>query len=455
MQLPTPSLSLTQKKTTKRSKRQADSQRQLRYLTGAIALEETVNPHLIRHTMLIVSAAVMGFIVWASLAHISEVSRAYGEIVPASSARVVQHLDGGMVKEIDVVEHQLVQEGDLMFVVDGTGASEDVGELQTRQSALALQIERLHAQIDGRQPDFTAIAASDTDRDRERATYDSVIASRANERAVLRDQLAQKEQSAQAAGARANALSKNMGVAQSQYSMLSGLKDKQLITTPRYLESLRQLNETQGNLSSAVNEQHEAQAGISEYGSRLSMLDTRNRNDDYTQLSTAENEYAQNGQHLAKLQERAARREVRSPATGYVKGLKVTTLGSVVQPGEVLAEIVPANDQLIGDVHIRPQDIGLLKIGQPVRLKVSAYDFSRFGAINGRLTTVSASTFTDEHGEKYYRGRIEMDQPAMGTGHPLMPGMTIEADIVTGKKTVIGYLMKPVQVAMSNALSER
>ena len=451
MNLPAPTLPLKQKT----ARRHAESQRQLRYLTGAIALEETVNPHLIRRTMLIVSAAVMGFIVWASLAHISEVSRAYGEVVPASSARVVQHLDGGMVKEIDVAERQLVKQGDVMFVIDGTGAGEDVGELTARQSALALQIERLHAQIENRQPDFAAIRADDTAKARERAAYDSVIASRSNERDVLRQQMAQKQQSAQAAGARAEALGKNIGVAQSQYDMLAGLKDKQLITTPRYLESLRQLNETQGNLSSAVNEQREAQAGIGEYAQRLAMLDSRNRSDDYTQLATAENESAQNREHLAKLQERADRREVRAPVTGYVKGLKVTTIGSVIQPGEVLAEIVPANDTLVGAVHIRPQDVGLIRIGQPVRLKISAYDFSRFGAIDGRLSTISASTFTDEHGEKYYEGRVAMDQPTMGSGQALLPGMTLEADIVTGKKTVLGYLMKPVQVAMSGALSER
>ncbi len=278
------------------------------------------------------------------------------------------------------------------------------------------------------------------------------------ERSVLREQLAQKQQGARAADARAAALGKNIAVAQQEFAMLDGLKQKQLITTSRYLDSQRRLNETQGSLSSASSEKQEAQAAIGEFQQRLTMLDARGRSDAYDQLHAAEAEFAQSSERLTKLQERADRREVRAPVTGYVKGLKVTTLGSVVQPGETLAEIVPADDKLLAEVRIRPQDIGQVTLGEKARVKISAYDFARFGAMEGELSMISATTFTDETGQKYYKGRVSLANPYVGNdpqAHRLMPGMTVEADIITGQKTVLGYLLKPVQVAMSNALTEK
>lgn len=437
---------------------QAESQRQLRYLTGAIALEETQSPHLIRRTMLIVSGAVMAFIAWSALSEISEVSRAFGEIVPASSTRVVQHLDGGQVKEILAAEHQRVQEGDLLFVMDGIGAGQDLGELQARQNALALQLERLHAFLDQRAPDFSAVAADDTAKAREMDAYQSMLAAREDERSVLRQQLAQKQQSAHAASARLGTLSKNANVMKQEFSMVGSLKEKGLVTTPRYLDSLRRLNDTQGNLSTASDEKREAEAAIAEFENRLAMLDARSRNSVYELLHAAESEFAQNTQRLGKLQQRAERAEVRAPVTGYVKGLRVTTVGSVVQPGETLAEIVPEGDTLVAEVRIRPQDVGQIAQGKKARVKVSAYDFARFGALEGELTKISATTFTDETGGRYYRGRIAFANAYLGADsaqNRLMPGMTVEADIVTGQKTVLGYLLKPVQVAMSNAMTEK
>lgn len=441
-----------------RDRRLAESQRQLRYLTGAIALEETVNPHLIRRTMLVVAGAVLLFVVWASVASISEVSRAYGEIVPSSSTRVVQHLDGGQVRMIAVTEHQLVREGDLLFVVDGLGAGEDLDELKAHQAALGLEIERLRAFVEARQPDFAAIAAPPEAKTRELDAFASMLAAREDERSVLRQQLQQKQQNAHAAEARLGTLGKNMKVAEQEYAMLQTLKDKQLITTPRYLDSMRRLNETQGNLATASNERTEAFSGIREYENRLAMLDARYRNDTYEQLHRAESDLAQTNERLGKLQQRADRREVRAPVSGYVQGLKVTTLGSVIQPGQTLAEIVPAGDTLVAEVRIRPQDVGQVRIGEKARVKISAYDFARFGALEGTLALISATTFTDEQGQKYYRGRILLDTPYVGANpeeHRLLPGMTAEADIITGEKTVLGYLLKPVQVAMSNALSEK
>lgn len=161
---------------------------------------------------------------------------------------------------------------------------------------------------------------------------------------------------------------------------------------------------------------------------------------------------------LNKLKERVTRLEIRSPISGVVKGITVQSPGTVVKPGQTLFEIVPTGDTLIADIRIAPKDIGNVYPGQPVRIKVSSYDFSRYGALDGTLDLISATTFSDDKGEKYFAGSVSLASSYIAAGGKrleLMPGMTVEADIVTGEKAVLGYLLKPVRVAMEGALTEK
>lgn len=439
-------------------RRQGDRQLQLRYLSSAITLEETINPYLVRSAMLTVSFVVMAFILWSVFAHVSEVSRAYGAIEPKSLMRVVQHMDGGIVKDILVSERQLVKAGDVLLRLDGTGASQDAGELLARQSALALQIERLHAVLERRKPNFASINAADVMKRQATAAYASMMAAHDDELDVMRQQVLQKKDSVRVLNSRIAALQKNLQLSRSESGSLSALKAQGLVTQSRLSESERRLNETQGDLGSLASQRDLAQATIAEYQKRLSMLDSKQTNQLYDDLYAAETEYAQNAQRSEKLGQRAGRLEVRAPVTGVVKGLHVNTIGSVVKPGETLLELMPADDTLVAVVRIRPQDMGQVNEGQKVRVKISSYDFARFGALGGTLSQVSATTFNDDSGNAYYRGEVSLDTDHIGDdpkAHRIMPGMTLEADIVTGEKSVMGYMLKPVQVALAGALTEK
>lgn len=168
-------------------------------------------------------------------------------------------------------------------------------------------------------------------------------------------------------------------------------------------------------------------------------------------------EIAQNAETIEKLKERVARLDIRAPTDGLVKGLAVNTLGAVIQPGQVLAEIVPLDERLMVQVKIPPQHIGHVRPGQSVQVKFSSFDFSRYGFVQGRLRQISATTFSGENGERYYEGRIDLEKAHVGDNpqNAIVPGMVVMADIVTGRKTVLDYLLKPIHNALKTAFTER
>lgn len=166
---------------------------------------------------------------------------------------------------------------------------------------------------------------------------------------------------------------------------------------------------------------------------------------------------AENIEIINKLQEQIVRLEIRAPSYGLVKGLAVNTVGAVVQSGQTLMEIVPLDKALEVQVKIAPKDIGHIKIGQPVQIKFSTYDFSRYGSVPGKLKQISATTFSAEDGERYYQGLVSLDKHYVGDnpGNTIMPGMTVMADIVTGDKTILQYMLKPIHRAVISAFTER
>jgi HlyD family secretion protein/adhesin transport system membrane fusion protein len=167
---------------------------------------------------------------------------------------------------------------------------------------------------------------------------------------------------------------------------------------------------------------------------------------------------AQNHEVLEKMNNRVGRLDVQSPVNGLVKGLTVNTVGGVIQPGQALMEIVPLDSQLVVEVRIPPQHIGHLKVGMPVQVKVSTFDFSRYGAITGKLEFLSPTTFMGERGERFYRGRVRLDKNYVGTNEAqniILPGMTVMTDIITGDKTIMAYLLKPIHNSIKTAFTER
>ena len=224
------------------------------------------------------------------------------------------------------------------------------------------------------------------------------------------------------------------------------------------LDTEQRVTTLSGDLATVDQQMKEAADTVSEYESRQTSLLASQLDDAYQELEQISIDLDQNIEVIRKLERAQDRLTVRAPVRGVVKGLTINTIGAVVQPGQALLEIVPVDEELIVETRIAPQYIGHVHIGQPVEVKVSAYDVSRYGSIDGELIFVSATTFADPDGRRYYRGRVRLNQDHAGddpTQHRILPGMTAMVEIITGEKTILEYLLKPVNVALSSAFSER
>lgn len=432
---------------------------QLRYLSQSVRLQEAVHPRLVRLTILSISLSVAVFTGWAAIANINEVARPPGEIVPQGFQQVVQHFEGGIVSDIMVSEGQMVEEGDVLLLLKGAGTAEDLKRAQAQQTSFRMQEERLHAFVDGRTPDFSNIpGVTDKMIGEQKKVFSSMIDSREKEKKVLEDQIAQKHQSIGILESRLGTAGKNLSIARNKHEKLSGLASRGSLPEIEFLESQQEVNTQRGAYEQIRQEINQARSELQEYQARLQSMAADRNDEAYQQLDAVRASIAQNEDIIAKARDRVVRLEVRAPVRGLVKGLSVNTIGGVVQPGQNLMEIVPLDKSLVVEARIPPQFIGNLKPGQPVQVKVSSYDFSRYGAISGKLDSISATTFTGEKGERFFRGRIVLDSNHVGKKagtHTVMPGMTVMVDIITGQKTILEYLVKPIHRSLLTAFSER
>lgn len=431
---------------------------QLRYLPQSVKMEEAVNPHIVRLTMMLISVAILIFILWSSFTEVNEMARAEGEVVPQGFVQVVQHLDGGLVREILTGEGDLVEEGQILVRIDDGGARQDLAEAQALQNSLEMQSERLHAFVESRKPDFSTFGKDKEHIGKQQRIFSSMMKARTKERHVVEDQITQKHEILNTLKARQRTLRKNIKIAKELMEMSERFKAKGSVSKKDYLETKQTLNDLQGDMAAAQADIAGAQSTLAEYTNRLSSLDAKHQDEAYMQLDGIESEFKQNYEVISKLKSRAARLDIRAPVTGVVKGLQLNTIGGVAEPGRTLMEIVPVDKTLVVEARILPSDIGHVKIGQNVRIKVRSFDFSRYGALDGTLEFITATTFMDDQNKPYYRGRITLSQNFVGGlagKNTILPGMTVEADIVTDKKTILAYLLKPIHLSLRSALSER
>ncbi len=432
--------------------------RDLNDLTRSVLYEEVPNQNLMRLTIVVIGVAFLLFIGWSGVTHVNEVARAQGEIIPSGYAQLVQHLEGGIVSEILVEEGDLVEEGQILVRMGGICAEEDYAGLDKRQRALLLQAERLRALAYDKTPDFVAIDEDVTAIAYQQRILDSARQAYDSEKKVLEDQLSQKEKMIERLIAQKEAVRKELAGAQELLTMKQGLEAKGSVARKDVIDSERDVTRLEGESRSMDAQVSEAEQAISEYENRLQTLDVKTRDKALTELEAVETQIAQNSQTLGKLEGRVDRMAVRAPVRGLVKGLRVNTVGGVIAAGEPIMEIVPLDRTLIVEARIPPRDIGNLQVGQSARVKVSAFDFSRYGVIEGKLAFLSATTFVDADKKSYYKGRVSLGQNHVGPNpdrNLILPGMTVEVDVVTGEKTILAYLLKPIHTSLNSAFRER
>lgn len=431
----------------------------LRHIGRSGVLDEPYMPRLMQYAIVVITLGLSAFVGWASATEVDEVTRAEGDVVPNGYVQLVQHLEGGIVSDILVKEGQMVEEGQVLVTLNGAGAAEDLGKNMAQLRGLQIEAERLRAFLEKRQPDFAHIGnVKEADIISQQRYYASMMGARAKEADIISSQIEQKKQTVHSLQSRRGTLWSSLKLADEGLAAIKTLLDKGLANRFRYLSQKEDVNLIRGQLAEVNSNIKMAKQGIAEYEQRLDSLAANYHDQASQKLHDVESDIAQLQEVLIKMRARVARLEVRAPHRGLVKGLEVHTIGGVMGAGEKLLEIVPMDEQMVVEAKVSTSDVGHVRVGQPVQIKVHSYDFVRYGMVGGTLESISPMTFVDKFNKTYYRAKIILQQPHVGEDperNLILPGMTVEADIMTGTKTVLDYLLKPIHVAASTALRER
>ncbi len=431
----------------------------LRYLPHAFIMEEAVTPKFVKTAMIIVCVGMISFFIWASLTEINEVANAKGEIVPAGKIRIVEHLEGGIIAGVFHRDGDQVKAGDILLRLDGTAIRQDLIRAKQRLSIHFARRERLTALIEGRKPEFDGIknAPEIIVDDQGRIYLAKVEAMRVNSD-IIRRQIGQRQKTLEVLQSRVATLNKNIPLIQLSRDKRKSLSDRKLSSQFSYLEAEERLHTSIGEQKGLLHEIERAEQEIEELQGELIALEQNERVVGLEELDELDVEIREDHTIIAKLSEQVNRLEIRAPISGLVKGLTVTNVGEVIRPGEKLMEVVPIGETLVAEVRISPRDIGHVSIGQLAHVRVSSFDFSRFGSLDGTIDKLSATTFVGEDGESYYLGKILLKNNYVGhdsSRNQLLPGMTLDTQIITGGKTILAYLLKPIHYSINSALTER
>lgn len=423
-------------------------------LTRSLALDELPPPYLYLGGSVIIGACLALFILWSAVTPVDEVASASGQVIPNGHVQMVQHLEGGIVRKILVTDGQQVEVGQILVILDPIHARTDLDRLKSRQNALQLQAERLRQFAN--EAHYRPTSSKDL-TDNERVILNSMEEARQKQKDVLHDQIAQKHKEITGIRAMRMTLNKNKTLVEQEHAMHAEMARNGVGSQLTAMTSRRELNQITGQVQELGSQEARAQDAVRELQSRLQAVDADLKQDTMKNLGLIEAELDDIHKSMMRAQDTLKRTQVVSPVRGIVKGLTLYTEGGVVEPGKSLMEVVPVEKELLIEAMLPPSEIGNVREGQPVKVKISAYDFSRFGNIEGWLDGISASTFQGEEGQTFYKVKIRLERNYVGNNperHVIVPGMQAQVDIVTGDKTILQYLLKPVRVAMDKAFSE-
>ncbi|HTJ96897.1 MAG TPA: HlyD family type I secretion periplasmic adaptor subunit [Rhodocyclaceae bacterium] len=404
---------------------------------------------------LLVGAAL--FIMWAAVARVDELTRGEGRVIPTRQLQVLQSLDGGIVSQILVQEGQVVEEGTILLRVDPTRFESSMQENRAQSFSLQAKIARLRALAENKpfEPPPTQSADDIKVVEEERRLYDTASSNRDSLVNIARQQLVQRQNELTENRAKREQAGRAYDLTAQELAVTKPLITSGAISEVELLRLERDTARFRGERDMASAQISKAQAAISEAQHKIEEVELNFRNDVRKELSDAigkENSLSQGGLGLA---DKVKHADIRSPVRGTVKRLMVNTVGGVVQPGKDVVEVVPLEDALLLEAKVQPKDIAFLRPGQPAIVKFSAYDFSIYGGLEATLENIGADSITDEKGNTYYTVKVRTHKASLGPNLPIIPGMVAEVDIITGQKSVLSYLLKPVLRAKQAALSER
>lgn len=414
-------------------------------------------PLIARSVFRAIGIVLIILVLWAALAQVDEVTRGTGKVIPSKQVQIIQAVDGGVVEQILVREGQAVEKGQMLAKIDPTRFVSSLRENQVQYLALQAKAARLRALAEGTPfvmpPEVTkedpALAMQE----------ESLYLSRRSELdaqiSIARQQLAQRNQELIEIRARRDNAANAYELTNRELQLTRPLANSGAVSEVELMRLERDVSRYRGERDQAAAQIARIQAAIAEASRKIQEVELTFRNQASTELSETMAKLGGLSEGSAALTDRVVRAEVRSPVKGTIKRLLVTTEGGVVQPGTEIIEVVPTDDTLLLEARVQPKDIAFLHPGQKARVRFTAYDFAVYGALDAVLEHIGADTVTDDKGNAFYIVRVRTTQSSLGKNLPILPGMVADVDIMTGKKTVLSYLLKPVLRAHSYALTER
>jgi adhesin transport system membrane fusion protein len=417
---------------------------------------------LSRHLLLIAIASFfLIFVIWANLATLDEVTRGEGKVIPSSEVQSVQILEAGLVEKFMVKEGDSVKAGQVLIRLSDIDASSDLGANRSRYLGLLAAITRLQAEAEGK---TTLEFPEEVTKGAPSSVVEEMNAFRANQNQqlgqinILDQQLMQREQEVRELEMRVSDLRGVIALQREQKNVVAPLVARGSAPKLELIQLDQNIKEKTLELNSATSNLPRARSAAQEMRARLADLKTTAKAQAQADLSVKLLEMNEIKERLSALTDRKTRTELKSPVNGTIQQIMVKSVGGVVKPGEDIIKIVPVDDQLIVEAQIKPSDRAFIYPGQKAVVKITSYDFSIYGGLPGEVLDISADTIKNEKGDSFYRVRLrtyDKELKRRGQILPIIPGMVASVDILTGKKTVMQYVLKPLIKTMDNAMNER
>lgn len=424
-------------------------------------------------------AMVAAFVTWAAMSSLDQVTRGDGKVIPSSQVQVIQSLDGGILQAMYIKEGMIVTEGQPLARIDDTRFRSDVAQQEEEGSSLEANILRMQQelasielapvsenwreQIRVKKADLVfpseMIAEEPELVSRQRLEYEGRLDDLSNKLEIQARQILQKQQETQELKTKIQTLKSSSKLVSRELDLTKPLAKKGIVPEVELLKLQRQLNDIRGEISALQQMQPKVKAAQDEAILKRREAVLAFNNETRAKLNELQTKLSRLNQAKVGSQDKVNKAVITSPVNGTIKTIHINTLGGVVRSGEDIVEIVPTEDQLLIEAKIQPKDIAFLHSGLPAVVKVTAYDFTRYGGLNGTLEHISADTTQDEEGNSFYLVRVRTEKSNLtrkdGTPMPIIPGMLTSVDIITGKRTVLDYILNPILRARDTALRER
>ncbi len=412
--------------------------------------------HLLRG----IAVIFLTLLLWASWAKIESMVFAQGKVIPAGDVQIIQNLEGGIVSEILVKNGDRVAKGELLLRIDNTIVKAQHGEIQQKLLGLEANITRLDAEISEKEPQFSTSLQEHAPEiaERERQLFQTRRNELDTALSALNTQIKQRKQELKETQKKINLLSSNITLMQEEVQLSNDLAKEGALSKVEALQLLRKLNELQAERQSVVVASSDITSQITQLQQQVDEKRDRFLGEAISNRNELEIQRNQLLQSMVASSDKATRTEVKAPVAGIINRVLVNTIGGVISPGMDLIELVPAEDNLLVEAKVKPEDIGFLTLGQKAVVRLTAYDFAIYGSLEGQVEQIGANTVEDEEGHQFYQIKVRTKENALkrdAEDLPILPGMIAQVDVITGDRTVLSYLTKPITKTKQKALHER